>query len=201
MTIIAMVCLGYVLGSIPFGYLIPKWLKGVDIRTIGSKNMGATNVYRLLGIKWAVAVFTLDALKGSLFVVLLAALGWLDPHGPRHLLLIMPLIGHCFPCWLKFKGGRGVATGAGVAAVVSLVPTLVGILGYITVVKITKESFLGSLSGLALFVVLDLVWGHGFWWPVLVVLSVLILLKHRTHIMALYRGQQDSRQQDDDECS
>lgn len=113
----------YLLGSIPFGYLAGR-LCGVDIRTQGSGNIGATNALRVLGKKWGYAVFILDFLKGWLPVKL--ALGWgiaLMVHpasAPGALAGLFVLLGHSFPIWLGFKGGKGIASSAGV--IVALFP-------------------------------------------------------------------------------
>jgi glycerol-3-phosphate acyltransferase PlsY len=101
---------GYLLGSIPSGYLISK-RKGVDIRKVGSGNIGGTNVSRAFGLKWGVVVGILDVLKGVIPAYL--ALKYLSSDWQIALVAISPVLGHIFPVWLKFKGGKGVATSAG----------------------------------------------------------------------------------------
>ena len=107
----------YLLGSIPFGFIAGR-ICGIDIRTKGSGNIGATNVLRVLGKKWGYAVFLLDFVKGLLPVLL--ALAWgrsigVNPtSAPGALAALCALLGHSFPVWLGFKGGKGIASSAGV---------------------------------------------------------------------------------------
>src|SRR5579862_9235213 len=125
--------LAYLLGSIPFGYLIVRWQKGVDVRTTGSGSTGATNVMRNLGVIGFVATFLLDVGKGIFAVLLASHLTSSDPHwipltgDPRWIAVasIAAILGHCFPVWLKFHGGKGVATGVGVF--IALAPAQVGL--------------------------------------------------------------------------
>lgn len=106
------VLFGYLFGSIPTGYLTVKVLRGDDIRRYGSGNIGATNVGRLLGRRWAMAVGAFDIVKGGL-AVMLARL-WIDDHFILALVGVASVCGHVFPLWLKFRGGKGVATTFGV---------------------------------------------------------------------------------------
>ena len=108
---LSLVIFGYLLGSIPFGYLICK-AKGIDIRKVGSGNIGVTNVIRALGLKWGALVGALDILKGVIPVCL--AIDLLSFDWQIASVAITPVLGHIFPVWLKFKGGKGVATTLGV---------------------------------------------------------------------------------------
>jgi len=115
---IFLIIFGYLLGSIPWGYLISK-VKRIDIRKVGSGNIGGTNVLRVLGLKWAALVSILDVAKGVIPAYL--AINFLAPHQyigggdwQTALVAISPILGHVFPAWLKFKGGKGVATTLGV---------------------------------------------------------------------------------------
>ena len=141
----ALVLLGYLAGSIPFGVLLTRWLRGVDVRQGGSGNIGATNVTRVAGQKVGALVLLLDALKGALPVGLAL---WLLPGQPRvHALVgLAAFLGHVFPVWLKLRGGKGVATALGVLGV--LVPTaaLAGAAIYIGVVAAWRVSSVGSLT-------------------------------------------------------
>ena len=101
---------GYLLGSIPSGYLFSR-LRGIDIRKVGSGNIGGTNVSRAFGLKWGVIIGVLDVLKGVIPVVL--AKDYLSFEWQIALVAVAPVLGHIFPIWLKFKGGKGVATSAG----------------------------------------------------------------------------------------
>jgi len=190
------VLMGYLLGSIPFGFLVAK-CRGIDIRQHGSGNIGATNVFRTLGRKWGVLVFVLDVLKGVL-AVRLAMFSFADP-----CVFQMPcgqflgiiagfgcFLGHCFPVWLGFKGGKGVAAGAGI--LIGLTP-LVAVLGLVVWVVsfyatryVSLASILAALS-LPLFVVLlDRQFDVIFWFCV--VISALAIWRHRTNIQRLLAG-------------
>ena len=116
----------YLIGSIPFGFLVGK-MRGVDVRTVGSKNIGATNVFRTVGRKWGLLAFALDFLKG--FIPTFLALRYARASGDASL-ACLPLAtgvacvaGHMFTCFMKFKGGKGIATGFGM--LVGLLPWLV----------------------------------------------------------------------------
>lgn len=108
---IFLIIFGYLLGSIPWGYLISK-AKRIDIRKVGSGNIGGTNVLRILGFKWAALASILDVIKGVIPAYL--AINFLVSDWQIALVAISPILGHIFPAWLKFKGGKGVATTFGV---------------------------------------------------------------------------------------
>lgn len=135
----------YLLGSIPFGLLLTSWAGQGDIRTIGSGNIGATNVLRTGNKKIAAATLLLDAVKGAVAIWLVKMF---FPHQQEYLAALaafFAVIGHCFPIWLKFKGGKGVATGIGsfwaLALPLGICCTVIWLLG----IKITKISSLGAL--------------------------------------------------------
>jgi glycerol-3-phosphate acyltransferase PlsY len=176
--------LGYLLGALPFAYLITLWVAKKDIRNLGSGNVGATNAFRVLGMKWAAVVFLLDLAKGALFVGLL--LQFAPPYAIlpafTQLMVTLPVWGHCYSPFLKFKGGRGVATTAGVAIMLSPWAVLSAAVAYGVVVKLTKESFKGSLTALAVFLMIEGLWVKAFWWGTLGVLTALIVWNHRTHL-------------------
>lgn len=110
---IVWIILAYLCGSIPTGFLLVKYLRGIDIRTVGSGNTGANNVRRVMGKHWAVFVAIFDMLKGSVGLVGAMASGVANPLF-LSLIAFAGVIGHNFPVWLKFKGGKGVATSYGV---------------------------------------------------------------------------------------
>jgi glycerol-3-phosphate acyltransferase PlsY len=103
---IILAIVAYLFGSIPFGYIIPK-MKGIDIRTIGSKATSTTNVSRALGWRWAVLSGALDVIKGVIPALL--AISYLTNEWQIIIVCLMPVVGHVFPVWLKFKGGKGAA--------------------------------------------------------------------------------------------
>ena len=208
--------LGYLLGAIPFGLLIGL-AKGVDIRTQGSGNIGSTNVGRILGRKWGYFCFGLDVLKGALPT---AAMGLLLAHWQLNdsplgffawaLVGSAAVLGHVFPVYLKFRGGKGVATSSGVALAVwpfYTLPALVALLSWLVVTLASRTVSAGSLAACLAFLISYLA---GFWifdqprwiispwslqsqWPLLVaacLLPVLIIIRHRANITRLLTGQE-----------
>lgn len=177
----------YLLGSIPFGYLAGR-ARGVDIRTVGSRNVGATNVFRTLGKPIGIAVMALDIVKGIVAVVI-ARLITDDP---------WPLIaagaavaGHVYPVWLRFSGGKGVAVGAGVA--IGLVPmaALVLVPVWVLIVALTRYVSLASIVAAVAFA--PTVWAFGYDTATVVfaaVISVAVIWRHRGNIGRLVRGEE-----------
>lgn len=161
LTLIAVAILGgYLLGAIPTGYIIGK-ARGVDLLTEGSKNIGATNAGRVMGLWWGVLVFALDAGKGALPVLLAGLLpepedAELWPQTLPVLAGIAAFVGHLFPVYLGFRGGKGVATGCGVIAV--LVPALTAIVlaAWAVVLFLTRYMSVASLTAVALIILLRL---------------------------------------------
>ena len=132
--IIVYAVLSYLIGSIPSGLIIGKLFFNTDVRQYGSKNIGATNTYRVIGLKAALPVFLCDALKGAAGVVLLS------PYGPMFMILggILGMMGHNWSVFLGFKGGRGVATGLGVLIALSPIVALICFLVWGVIVYFTK---------------------------------------------------------------
>jgi acyl phosphate:glycerol-3-phosphate acyltransferase len=146
MDVAALVLLGYLAGSVPFGVLLPRWVRGVDVRRDGSGNIGATNVARVAGKKLGAVVLLLDALKGALAVLLAQ---WLVPEAPRvHAAVgLAAFLGHVYPVWLRLKGGKGVATALGVLGALVPLAALAAGLVYAGLVATWRISSLGSLAG------------------------------------------------------
>ena len=146
------IVLAYLLGSIPFGYLIVRLSGGGDVRASGSGGTGATNVTRRAGRGAGLLTLALDALKGALAVLLARKL--LTPDSGVNwwvtLAAVAAIVGHCFPVWLRFRGGKGVATGLGVFLM--LVPAAVGVVAvvFLLVVWRTRYVSLGSITAAAL---------------------------------------------------
>src|ERR1700757_4595170 len=140
----------YLLGSIPFGYVAGK-IRGIDIRKIGSGNIGATNVLRVLGKRYGYSVFVLDFLKGfgavkiSMSIATNTRPEWGSPEIFGILAAIASVIGHSFPLWLKFRGGKGVATAAG--ALFGLVPVaaLIAVIIWLSIFWFTRYVSLASV--------------------------------------------------------
>jgi glycerol-3-phosphate acyltransferase PlsY len=142
----------YLLGAIPTGYLAGRLLKGVDIRTLGSGNVGATNVLRNLGAKAGAAVLAIDMAKGLLAVILVPRLLGLAPnHWDTLACGLVAVLGHDYTCFVGFKGGKGVATSAGLLLGLEPVATVLALLVFILAILASRMVSLGSLlAGLAL---------------------------------------------------
>lgn len=183
-----MIC-SYIIGSIPFSYAIPKLFKGLDIREHGSKNVGTTNVFRVLGARYAIPALVLDVFKGGI-VMYLAQFRF----KPETALIIamIAVVGHCYSFMLGFKGGKGVATAGGIVIVKSL--PLAGILLLIIVgtVVLTRYVSLGSILA-----ALSLPFSYYFLYKdmetslILVPLAAFIIFKHTSNIGRLLRGEEN----------
>lgn len=184
-TTIAALLLGYLLGSIPFGLILTRLAGTQDIRTIGSGNIGATNVLRTGRKKLAAATLVGDVLKGT-FAVLIAAALW--GKTPALLAGLGAFIGHVYPVWLRFKGGKGVATYLGVLIAFAWPAALVFAAVWTLVAALTRYS---SLSGLlsSLAVVVYLLWlGDRDLTVLFLGLTAAIWITHRGNIARLLRG-------------
>lgn len=182
----------YLVGSIPFGFLIGR-MRGVDVRTVGSKNIGATNVYRTVGKKWGFLAFFCDFLKGLVPVALARHFGC-DLHLPLAVGL-MAVAGHMFTCFMRFRGGKGVATGFGM--LLGLMPTLVLIAFGIFVATVWLSHYISLGSCLAaafLAVGVWFPWFGGQGWrnlPLCVTVTLVALAaiyKHKANIRRLIDG-------------
>ncbi len=191
-TFFVVALVSYLVGSIPFGFLFGK-SRGIDIRQHGSGNIGATNVLRTLGKKWGVACFACDFLKGLISVWI--ALGISDGSPVAGIIAAVScIIGHNFPIWLKFKGGKGVATSGG--AVVALLPVtaLLLILIWAMVFYATRYVSLASIAvAVALPIIVMISWltGMGADFPLLLfalIVGVLAVWRHRSNISRLMNG-------------
>jgi glycerol-3-phosphate acyltransferase PlsY len=188
---------GYLLGSIPTGYLVAA-ARGIDIRTVGSGNIGATNVFRYLGVPAGIFVLLADAFKGWLAVAVVTPLLWTlfhataAPQAREWLAIIAGLsaiLGHNFTCWLHFKGGKGIATSAGVMA--ALVPlALLIILGiWIIVFGLTRYVSLASICAAAALPFSAWLTGQSSTMIVITgAMGVLAIYKHKGNIQRLLKG-------------
>jgi len=195
---IAVAILAYLLGSIPTGYVVAR-AKGVDIRTVGSGNIGATNVFRILGKPAGIFVLLVDALKGWVAVRIVAlrlADALLPPDslgGSREIAAsvaaLFAVLGHNYTCWLRFKGGKGIATSAGVLA--ALVPwaLLIILAVWILLFLLTRYVSLGSIMAAAAL-------PFATWFTtqrmlltvVTSILTILAIYKHKANIRRLLDG-------------
>ena len=182
----------YLCGSIPFGYLLARTIAKQDVRDAGSGNIGATNVARVVGKKLGIVTLILDALKGASPVLVTGAL--LSPE-PTELLSaaagMMAFLGHCFPVWLRFRGGKGVATGLGVMLVLLPVETAIGLGVFVLVFLLTKWVSAGSIAGAfgAFVSVLALQPRDIALAPVAVMFAVL-LFRHRSNLQRIIRREE-----------
>ncbi|NLE60666.1 MAG: glycerol-3-phosphate 1-O-acyltransferase PlsY [Planctomycetes bacterium] len=212
--VVGLILLSYLCGAVPFGLIIGR-LKGVDVRTRGSCNIGATNVGRILGRPYGILVFVLDGLKGFLPMtlarfVLFRSAGGGESAGPEylpHLLWVLAavacVLGHMFPIYLKFKGGKGVATSLGVGLGIYPYYTLAGLAAFAVwaiVLGVSRYVLLSSIVAViafpANFAVLA-AWNHDRWgafstlWPLHlfgIVVAALVVYRHGANIGRLLAG-------------
>lgn len=195
-SVLACVGAGYVCGSLPWGLWLGRWLRGVDVRTVGSGNLGATNVYRSLGPGPGIATMVLDMLKGAVPVWLLpgSALGADFPGGREACALavgIAAVAGHMWTFLAAFKGGKGVATTAGVLLALSAPAFLAFALVFVATVAATRYVSLGSMLGAIAFAVAMAFQPGGVRSPLFVfgvIVALLVLVRHRENLQRLVRG-------------
>lgn len=191
--------LGYLFGSFPAGYLAGR-LAGVDIRAHGSGNIGATNVLRVLGKKWGYSVFFIDAFKGfaavRLTIFLVQRLPAAQPYAEYFAILaaVMCIVGHTFPVWLRFKGGKGVATSAG--ALFGLMPLAVPFIILLWVITFEITRYV-SVASIVAAISLPIVVGLFLRWKFLegsalfyfsILIALLVLWRHRSNFSRLLNG-------------
>ena len=185
----------YLIGSIPTGYLMAR-AKGVDIRSVGSGNIGATNVFRVLGKGPGTVVLLIDALKGYIPAKLLPMVFYTRIANPedhyQYLMIVagfFAIIGHNYTCWLRFKGGKGVATSAGVLIAWVPVALLITLASWIVVFAVSRYVSLASI--VAAVVLPFAVWctrERPLMIGIATVLSALAIYKHRANIQRLLAG-------------
>lgn len=178
------------LGAIPFGLILTRMMGAGDLRQIGSGNIGATNVLRTGRKGLAAATLLLDMGKGVV-AVLLARMIW-GEGGGWHDAPVMAaagaMIGHCFPVWLRFRGGKGVATMLGVALGLAWPIGLISALVWAAAAKLSKISSVGGMSAAVAAPLAALVLGHAGMAPVLALLAALVVWRHRENIARLMAG-------------
>ena len=182
----------YLIGSIPFGKIITKILINKDITQTGSGNIGATNVYRSVSKKAGILVLILDAIKP---IIVLAIIQYLNPNlfnEYKYIFFLVSIIGHIFPIWLKFKGGKGVACFFGGNLLLMPIPTVFAMIIWLLVVKFSKLSSFGALLSIFVLTSYELIFIYGTLNKVIILLLfVLILLKHSSNIKRLIKGQEN----------
>lgn len=188
--------ISYLTGALPFGLWVGLLWKGVDIRTLGSKNIGATNVLRVLGPGPAALAFLLDVGKGIAGIALArAAWSATDAGGGMHWLVLIGLcavVGHTFSPFLRFKGGKGIATSLGVLLALGWQVGVIALIVWIVLVVLTRYVSLGSIAAAAVVPISALLLLTGeqrVWMTALgAVLAILVIVKHRPNIQRLLAG-------------
>jgi len=191
----------YLVGSIPFGVILAR-IKGVDLRAVGSGNIGATNVARALGRKWGMVVFLLDATKGVgpvLFGRFVLAV-WLGGSGYLFGAVCAgaAVAGHMFPLYLRLRGGKGVATGAGATAALLPLPLAIAVITWVVALLIWRIVSVASISSAAAFIAAFFAIGPAphFSPQILpatvyaLTLSTLVILRHKSNIRRLIEGKE-----------
>ena len=178
--------LAYLIGSVPFGYLIGR-MRGVDVRTVGSKNIGATNVYRTVGKAWGFLAFFCDFAKG--FLPTFAATRLFGDGNLPVCVGLACVIGHTLTVFMRFRGGKGVATAFGMMMALIPVPALIAFAVFVLTVWISHYISLGSMLAAAALAVL--VWVFPclpLMRAIAALIAVFVIVKHRSNIVRLVRG-------------
>ncbi|HUO57007.1 MAG TPA: glycerol-3-phosphate 1-O-acyltransferase PlsY [bacterium] len=178
----------YLLGSIPFGYLLVKWAKGIDVRTQGSGNIGMTNVWRVAGAGWGIATFILDIAKGALAV-------WFAAHfDPGDDLLkvicgLSALLGNVFSIFLKFKGGKGIGVSVGIFFSLLPLESGYGVGVFLVALLLTRMVSVGSLLGALAMMGMALFHQGINWFTGLAILATAVIWwTHRQNIKRILSG-------------
>ena len=192
---------GYILGSCPNGFIVSK-VRGIDVRKHGSGNIGATNVLRVMGKKWGYLVFALDAIKGFLAVRLafwISASLFSSVVSPELVGIVAGvacILGHAFPFWLNFRGGKGVATSAGVLLGLMPIAVISVFLVWLLLFKITRYVSVASISAavsLPVFVTLYLrfkmLTGASLL-PFSILIATVVIWRHRSNMQRLFQGKE-----------
>jgi glycerol-3-phosphate acyltransferase PlsY len=187
MDVLIPVCVGYGVGSLPLGFLVTNRLKGVDLRRVGSGNVGAANVYRTAGLAIALLVIAIDVAKGATSIALAArmtpGLGGPVTAG------VAAIIGHMYPVWLRFRGGKGVATACGVFLMLAPVVTAMAAAAFVVTVWITRYVSLGSV--VATTALPPLAWALDLPLPVVAggtIAALVIIARHAGNLARVVSG-------------
>jgi len=179
--------LSYLFGAIPTGYILFRIAERKDIRNYGSRATGATNILRLKGWKLAIPVAIFDIAKG--FIPVFLAVKLLPDKRFAFLCGFLAILGHCFPVFIKFRGGKGVATALGAYLALAPIPALASVGVFLIVVSLTKYVSLGSMLAMAFFPLIVFLMSADL--PVVIMglaVLALIVLKHRGNLQRLIRG-------------
>ncbi|TPV95112.1 MAG: glycerol-3-phosphate 1-O-acyltransferase PlsY [Myxococcales bacterium FL481] len=194
-SLVAWSIFAYLLAAVPMGVLVGR-ARGIDLRSVGSGNIGATNAVRALGAKWGLVVFALDVLKAAL-PVWLAAQSWAlgeTPSWPLTVVALAAFIGHVFPIYLGFRGGKGVACALGVVLVLHPVAAVLGLLLYVQTLALVRVSAVASLTGAT--VMAAVAWATSSDWWICGLISVLwglVWWRHRSNLADLRARQREKK--------
>ena len=185
----------YLLGGIPFGLLLAKFFAGVNIKESGSGSIGATNVLRVvketnpsLAKKLGAATLALDALKGIAVVLAAKYMGF--DESVQWMVAVLAVVGHCFSPYMWFEGGKGVATGMGVMAVMLPIPTAIALVVWAVAAKTIRISSLSSMLGLAALVVTSFVMYPTMFHAPVVFIAFILFYKHIPNFIRLFQGEE-----------
>jgi glycerol-3-phosphate acyltransferase PlsY len=182
--------LGYILGSIPFGYLVGKSMKKIVIREYGSGNIGESNVFRILGVKLAMMVLIGDCLKGFIIIVI-AKMIEIDSLLFLLFIGIFVIIGHNWSVFLRFQGGKGIATTYGVILAIYPVLAVISALIWLAIVLITKYASLGSLISLIALLIMAIFYQKPVEFIIFCCCVLLLaIIKHHRNIHRLFKGKE-----------
>jgi glycerol-3-phosphate acyltransferase PlsY len=187
LAVVAVLIVAYLLGAIPFAVLLTRWGTGVDVRRVGSGNPGAANVWRSTGPALGLSVLVLDCAKGAAAVMIARAAG--VDRETQALAGLAVVLGHVFPPWLRFHGGKGVAAAAGAFLVVSPIALGIAFVAFVIAVALTRYVSLGSIVG-AIALVIGVI---ALREPAVVIaaaaiVAMVIIGRHRENIARLRRG-------------
>jgi len=201
-SLIVICLLSYLIGSFPTGIVLGRVFRGIDVRDHGSKTMGATNVMRVLGPKLAIPVLAIDILKGVIAVLIISRINLGDLAIAEPWLKIsaglVAIIAHVFPVWVKFKGGKGIGTAAGV--MLALFPIELGfaLLFFVLTVALTRYVSLGSILAMVFLLCALLAEKYYLGLPVpdiylimVFLLTIIVILTHRRNIRRLIKGEEN----------
>jgi glycerol-3-phosphate acyltransferase PlsY len=194
LTAVLLIIVAYLLGSVPSGYWIARWVAGVDLRRVGSRNIGATNVARNLGVKWGLLVLSMDMAKGALPVAL--ASNMCQAEGERGLIKIVLVAlaafsGHLSSVFLRLRGGKGVATAFGISLILVPKAALAALAVFLLVTWFWRYVSLGSITAVLTLPIWTIISGYPLaYFGLNCVLSLCVVIRHRSNIRALLQGKE-----------
>jgi acyl phosphate:glycerol-3-phosphate acyltransferase len=183
--ILAALLASYLAGSVPFGLLVARLVAGKDVRTVGSGNIGATNVARAAGRSAAVVTLLLDALKG--FAPAALAARTLPQEWAPAACGVAAVVGHCYPIWLRFRGGKGVATGLGVALAIAPVAAACGAVVWVLLYELLHISSVGSLAAVAVALLVGAATAPRWSIAAISAIALVVVVRHRPNLERLLR--------------